>query len=168
MSGYEFYISPEDYATAWENGISPQTLNVRIRRFGWDKQRAVTQPPQIKKHRHPELREIAKQNGISEGTFYFRIRRGWDPEAAATTPLLPSQSRAAEARRIIPKELQELATKNGIPYATFYCRIFQSGWDPKRAATEPVWTRKQVSAAGVKGLRATHGGNPNEWIFKKY
>jgi hypothetical protein len=31
-------------------------------------------------------RAIAIQNGIKPVTFYARVRRGWTPEQAATTP----------------------------------------------------------------------------------
>ncbi|ADU30995.1 hypothetical protein [Evansella cellulosilytica] len=35
-------------------------------------------------------------------------------------------------------EWRELAKKNGIKYKTYFARINQYGWDPRRAATEPI------------------------------
>ena len=37
---YDFYITPEEYKRAAENGIRKAALEARIRKLGWDKERA--------------------------------------------------------------------------------------------------------------------------------
>jgi hypothetical protein len=44
-------ITPEMWATAKDNGIKKNTLVCRIYRYGWDPERAVTQPVDKKKAR---------------------------------------------------------------------------------------------------------------------
>lgn len=38
---YEYYITPEEYEMAAENGISRSTLNRRVRDLGWEKEIAI-------------------------------------------------------------------------------------------------------------------------------
>lgn len=166
MNIYDFYITPDEYDRAAEIGISRQALTLRVRAFGWDKERAITTPVNKKRETSP-WRQTAIDNGISPDTFYARIRLGWDEERAAKTPLLDAQKMAAEARRKYPKELHELREKNGISRATFACRITYSGWDPYRAATEPIWTAKQSSEYGVQKFKEKYGSNPNKELFPK-
>lgn len=64
---YDFYISPNDYQIAEKNGIPTHLVNNRIRDYGWDKQRAITQP--VQKTDLKEWAKIAKQNGIAYNTF---------------------------------------------------------------------------------------------------
>lgn len=88
-SCHYFYITPEEYAIAEQNGISARLVTERVRRLAWSVDRAITTPPKIHKDRKKWL-EIAKQNGISIITFYSRVRKGgMDPEKAATTPIMP-------------------------------------------------------------------------------
>ncbi|WP_261795499.1 hypothetical protein [Bacillus licheniformis] len=44
---YDFYITPEEFAQAEANGICKDTLIWRVRRQGWSKQRALTEPVQF-------------------------------------------------------------------------------------------------------------------------
>lgn len=86
---YSFYITPEQYAVAEQNGISARLVTERVRRLGWSVKRAISTPPQ-KHHDRAKWLEIANQNGISTVTFYGRVRKGgMDPEAAAMTPIMP-------------------------------------------------------------------------------
>lgn len=77
------YITPEEYEKAEENGIDKNTLYKRLIEYGWDKQRALSQPKRVR----PNLskwKAIAVKNGISEGTFYSRVcTMKWDLEKAA-------------------------------------------------------------------------------------
>lgn len=166
MNPYDYYISPDDYARAAANGISHKTLTVRIRRHGWDKERAMTQP--VQRQQRSAWRDTAVANGVSVETFYARIRRGWTEERAATTPLTPKpQELAAAARRKYPPELHALRKQNGIGYHTFVSRIIDSGWEPLRAATEPTWTHEQTCAYGLQQLKDKYGENPNRFLFSK-
>lgn len=87
MNANYVYITPEEYEKAEKNGIDKNTLYKRIREYGWDKQRALSQPKRVR----PNLskwKAIALKNGISEGTFYSRVcNMKWDLERAATTPI---------------------------------------------------------------------------------
>ncbi|MFB9273403.1 hypothetical protein [Cohnella cellulosilytica] len=166
MKPYDFYLSPEDYEVAAINGISRQTLDARIRRHGWDKARAITIPCQRRTDRGP-WRRVAAANGIADSTFQARISiHGWDPEEAATTPPHPRPYElAAIKNRKIPREIYELAVANGISESTFRSRIYESGWDVRRAATEPLWTHEQVCAYGNARIKKKYGDNPMGHLF---
>lgn len=159
MSVYDFYITPEEYAAAGENGISRKCLTVRIRQLGWNKRRAMTEPPQ-KQSPRSEWLDMAKANGIQPGTFWDRVkRRGWEPERAATTMSTSaddSLKAANRVRRRFSEDIHALRKANGIPYTTFVHRVCESGWDEYRAATEPAWTRQQISQAGRKASRVNN------------
>ncbi len=86
---------------AEKNGIKYQTFMTRVNQWGWDEERAATEPLQNRsqaakaasvnrKYRITDrhLLEKAKKNGISYHTYRARIKRGMDPEAAATKPLV--------------------------------------------------------------------------------
>jgi len=45
-----FYITPEEYQIAEQNGISAATLEARVRSLAWKKERAIYTPPH-EKHR---------------------------------------------------------------------------------------------------------------------
>ena len=87
---YDFYITPEEYAIAEKNGISKDTLNFRIRRMGWDKEKALTTKTRKYTDRTKQI-EIAKANGIGRSTFYDRLADGWKVEDAYTIPVMDSK-----------------------------------------------------------------------------
>jgi hypothetical protein len=176
MKPYDFYVTPEEYSQAAANGISAKTLDVRIRRFGWDKQRAIAEPLRQKRSIAEPLRQkrsiaewlrLAKQNGIKESTFYARINKsGWDLERAATTPLcLRPYELAAAARVKIPQEIKDLAAVNDIALGTFKSRVYQSGWDMQRAATEPVWSPTKTGVYGKRRYIEVHDVDPIAELF---
>ena len=149
MNPYDYYITPEEYEIARQNGIRPALLEVRIRSLGWSKKRAMTEPPQKKKPPIPrEIRELAEQNGITYNTLRWRVHTlGWDLERAATQPLQDRKAqakRAYEASRRYPKHVLELLEKNGIHYDTFRHRVNVSGWDIMKAATTPTLTFREI------------------------
>jgi len=77
------YITPEEYEAAAAHGISARTLNLRIRTYGWPKDRALTEPVQQRTD-WSEWYAVAERNGIARVTFQVRVHRGWPPERAAT------------------------------------------------------------------------------------
>lgn len=79
------YITPEEYEAAAAHGISARTLNLRIRTYGWPKDRALTEPVQQRTD-WSEWYAVAERNGIARVTFQVRVHRGWPPERAATVP----------------------------------------------------------------------------------
>ncbi|MDA8228741.1 MAG: hypothetical protein M0T74_13790 [Desulfitobacterium hafniense] len=143
---YSFYITPEDYRIAEQNGISPKVLETRIRRFGWHKERAITQPVQKFKN-HKEWAKIAEQNGIPYHTFYQRLRLGWTNEQSATTPKISPLNSPRRYRRY-PVEYSDRAKELGI-YRLFLHRM-HCGWDLTKACSTPAMTKSEVGKLGKR------------------
>lgn len=85
------YLTEEDYETAERNGIPRKLAYSRYYGCAWDKEKAITVPRRVnqgkRKRNYPESMYVqAELNGVSMYTVYSRIRRGWSPEKAATTP----------------------------------------------------------------------------------
>ncbi len=104
---------------AEQNGIKYQTFMNRVNNWGWDEERAATEPLQDRaktardaaKNRkdritNTSLVKKAEQNGISYHTYRARIKKGMDPEKAATTPLM---SRSETGKKGYQRNLE----KNG-------------------------------------------------------
>lgn len=121
------YITPEEYDIAEKNGISKKLLERRIRTYGWDRERALTEPPGSK---YGKWIEIAEKNGIKRQTFYVRVNEGMTPEEAATKPI-----------RVWPKRYDskwiKIAKENGISPDAFRGRV-RLGWSQEKAATTPL------------------------------
>ncbi len=143
---YDYYITPDEYDIAKENGISPVLLEQRIRLLAWPKSKALTTPPH-KKNPIKDWVEIAEANGICYSTLRYRINRlGWDPQRAATQPLQDRKKQAKkahEASRKYPKEITDLLVHNNIPYHTFRHRV-KAGWDMYEAATKPKMSPREI------------------------
>ena len=84
MDIYKYYITPEEYAIALNNGISRDLVNKRVRMHSWDKLKAITVAPKTIKKYSKEIIELAESNGISIDTFYKRMAYGWSQQRAAT------------------------------------------------------------------------------------
>lgn len=147
VADYSFYITPEEYAQAAENGISPQVVDVRVRSLAWNKSRAISEKPQHKRRLPEKWIRLAAGNGICYRTFLYRVNvLGWNYERAATQPLQDRKKQATAAResgRVYPIEIIDLAKGNGINYDTFRQRI-RSGWNMKDAATRPTMTPREI------------------------
>jgi len=138
MSHY-FYITPEEYQAAEQNGISAHLLGIRVRDLAWKKDRAISTPPRVVGNL-VKWRDAAMANGIRANTFYTRLRRGISPEEASTTPLMSMCEASMTARdknRVHPAHYVALAKENGVKYKTYTSRIHR-GWDPEQAATKSV------------------------------
>lgn len=164
MEVYDFYITPEEYKIAAENGICRTTLNSRIRDLAWDKEKAITTPPKKFKRVPKYLVEEAQQNGIPYIVLNQRLNiLGWDTKRAATEPIWGKEQRRKRAkkmcdsRRKYPKEILELAVQNNIPKYVFYDRINRQGLDMLTAATRPIMTREQISRLGIEAYRNLYG-----------
>lgn len=154
MKVYDYYITPEEYDTARSNGISKRVVNYRIRRSGWNKERAITE--QIRRqNNHGDLVNIACDNGINKNTFYKRISLGWIPYEAATIPVKSKGdiiNAMVKNRRKYPREILELAESNGISYGTFTCRVNKLKWDLVKAAITPIISPKEKGLLGKEKL----------------
>lgn len=164
MQVYDFYITPEEYKIAAENGICRTTLNSRIRDLAWDKEKAITTPPRMYKRVPKYLVEEAQQNGIPYIVLNQRLNiLEWDAKKAVTEPIWGKEQRRKKANKMrdknrkYPKEILELAEKNNISKHVFYDRINRQGLDILTAATRPIMTRKQISRLGIEAYRNLYG-----------
>lgn len=151
MSGFEFYLTPNDYLIAEENGISPENLTVRVRKQGWHKERAMTEP--IKKYRDlSEWNKIAESNGISRNTMKARLHMGWDLVKASTTPLtdMKAQMLKNQAPRKYKKEDVDKAQEKGISYPRFSWRM-KAGWTAEDAINTPILNGHEIGQRAAKG-----------------
>ena len=152
MNIYDFYITPEEYEIACKVGISKGALERRIRLYGWSKEKALTQEPQVRTDKDYWIK-IAESNGISIKTFLSRVNRSkWDCEKAATFPI----KYTAERNRKYSDELYKTLEKNGISKTLFYDRI-RKGWTKDRASTEKKFTQEDKT----KLLVESNKNNPN-------
>ena len=150
-----FYITPEDFEKAKENGIPKDTVLTRVRMLGWDVDRAITKPPRkIRKFTKEEIK-IMEENGIDRNTVSCRLNYGWTLEEAISRPKKPGR------QYIYPEWVYEEANKNGIAYAAVNSRI-KDGWDMKRACTERVKTRQESAEIARKKLKESREVRINE------
>ncbi|WP_410988837.1 nucleoside permease, partial [Bacillus cereus] len=124
----EGLFTKEEREIAESNGISYGTAYARIFVMGMSVEEAITAP--LRPHRgrsrkHGQWKEIALENGVSERTFYNRLRLGWTYKNAATKP--------ARRKGEIEKKWLNIAKSNGIGYQTFASRIRTRKWDMERA-----------------------------------
>ncbi|KIL16724.1 hypothetical protein [Bacillus safensis] len=177
---YDFYITPKEFAEAEANGICKKTLIWRIRRQGWSKQRALTEPVQFQDRERGRVEwskwgKIAEKNGVSRSIFTGRLRLGWDSDKAANTPKIDPHEQAKRLsdfsprtkRRKFSEELVKLAESNGISYSNLQQRVSISGWDPYTAATTPVMSPGEVRKKGREAFRQKYGSKPNAVFFTK-
>lgn len=137
MDGSEF-LRPEDFEIARQNGISYSIAYSRFYRYGWDKQRAITEPLR-QEGPWKTYKDQALANGVPYGMFLRRLHQGLSPEEAIR------QGRSLGGRKVNPRiseEMYEMAALNGIGRNTLKCRIFQLRWSDERAITEPVHLNK--------------------------
>lgn len=117
-------ITKEHYRIAEQNGISKNTLFRRVRKSGWDIEKAITHPVLTAKERGylgkpkrslitEEQWEKAQKLGLKYSTIYRRIQSGISPEDACTTAIRPNryhEPKEEEPELII--EVKEIPVKN--------------------------------------------------------
>jgi transcriptional regulator with AAA-type ATPase domain len=142
MNIYDWYITPEEYKIAKNNGISKENLEQRIRRYGWNKEKALETPIKKRNKISKKFKDMCKKNNITIGTFYSRVYgQEWDMEKAATEPIMDMKTKSVNFTnrlRKYPIEWIEKAKTNGISDYNFRRRVREYGWDYERAATTPV------------------------------
>lgn len=103
------------------NGISYRLFINRVTLHGWSEERAATEPVWTKKDYKKfwaeknarnnresdpiyQFSQLAVENGICKNTFYSRIRLlRWDPERAATEPIVPPKERGIRGKQAVRK-----------------------------------------------------------------
>jgi hypothetical protein len=129
-------FTKQEIQTAKQNGISYHTLYMRVESYGWDIEKAITEPTKMKRVNVLTEQEIqtAKENGISYITLYMRVENyGWDLEQAITTP---TKGRFGNNTPIFTKEELSIAESNGVTYSALANRM-RRGWDKQAALTKP-------------------------------
>lgn len=127
--------SEEEIKQAALIGVSEKLLDQRLR-HGWTMERAITSPVGTSyegKEKNVKMLKLARNNGISDSTYYRRRREGMTPYDAATRP--------KGFEEYIP-----LAEANGISNKAFYQRVKRK-MDPYEASTKPPrkYKKKQTS-----------------------
>jgi hypothetical protein len=87
-------LTAEQVETAKKNGIAYATCYKRVYSYGWDVDKAVSEPtgerfgnPREKGFIFTKTqRETARKNGIKTTTMYERRQRGWSIEEAISIP----------------------------------------------------------------------------------
>lgn len=150
------YITPEDFETAEQNGLSMKLVRERVYNLGWDIDKAISTPKRkIKKDPlWAKWRKVASENGVSYQLYSKRVKEwGIDPEVAASTKPMKFDEIHQLAMKAIRKydpKLLEIAAKNGISKKLFYRRVSGHKWDIERAITTPPMSRQEVAVLGNK------------------
>jgi len=156
---YEYYITPQEYATAQQNGISYSSVSNRVRNLGWTVERAITEPYR-KTRSLLEWRKIADANGIGYEAFRSRLHRGWSVEDAATKPVFDVAVQCRELsqnqRKYQGKHIDEALEKIGITYAVFSRRM-RDGWNMELALSTKRMTKSEAAKKGRRGSYWTRG-----------
>lgn len=138
----EYYLTPEHYEIAEENGISKKIVNDRFYYKGWTAERAITQPVMKKSdHNWSKWRHKAK---VTKSTYLKRIRRGWNEKEAALTPSYRQKKFRRKETRFFTEEQEQTMKENNISYHTAYSRIKKYGWTKEKAITTPVIKPKEA------------------------
>lgn len=147
-----YYITPEDYKTAEQNGIKVNTVRSRVYRDGWDIDRAITEPPQLLKREFTkEELESMERLGLTKECVTNRIRqRGMTQHEAATTP---KEDMANFHRKVFTKEEVAIMESNGIKYSTALYRVRKAGWSVQDAITKPPMNPQENAANARKTLK---------------
>lgn len=88
----EAYLTDNDFTIAKTNGIDYQTAYKRFNDYGWDKQKAITEPKQRRfgnpvSSFTPEQKMIAESNGIYIQLLWRRVHKlNWSVEDAIHKP----------------------------------------------------------------------------------
>ena len=150
-----FYITPEDFKIAEENGISKDTLIMRVRKLGWDVDKAITKPVRIKRKFTEEEIKTIKENGIDRNTVSCRLQWGWTLEEAITKP------KKRGRQYVYPEWVYKEADKNGISYSALGSRI-RRGMSLEEACTKKMITRLEALEIARKKLKESKKANNKE------
>lgn len=132
-----FYITPDDYRIAEENGISKDTLLSRVRKLGWDVDKAITKPVRAKRKFTKEEIKTMEENGVNQNIAANRMYWGWNLEEAITKPKKKGR------QYVYPEWVYKEADKNGISYSALGNRI-RRGMSLEEACTKKTITKLEA------------------------
>lgn len=147
-----FYITPEDYKIAEENGISKDTLLSRVRKLGWDVDKAITKPVRAKRKFTEEEIKAMEENGIDRNVAAGRRYWGWTLEEAIT------KSKKKGRQYVYPEWVYKEADKNGISYSALGNRI-RRGMSLEEACTKKIITKEEALVIARKKLKESKKAN---------
>ena len=150
-----FYITPEDYKIAEENGISKDTLLSRVRKLGWDVDKAITKPVRAKRKFTEEEIKAMEENGIDRNVAAGRRYWGWTLEEAIT------KSKKKGRQYVYPEWVYKEADKNGISYSALGNRI-RRGMSLEEACTKKIITKEEALVIARKKLKESKKANNKE------
>ena len=147
-----FYITPEDYKIAEENGISKDTLLSRVRKLGWDVDKAITKPVRAKRKFTEEEIKAMEENGIDRNVAAGRRYWGWTLEEAIT------KSKKKGRQYVYPEWVYKEADKNGISYSALGNRI-RRGMSLEEACTRKMITKEEALVIAGKKYKEKKKAN---------
>lgn len=137
MNGLNGYLTDEDYVIAEANGISKDNAYQRVYTYGWDVEKAITEPLKRQIDIKSQWEKYKDASKVAKSTFYGRLAKGWESEKAALTPPILNKSEDKYPDSKIKAEHIKIAEANGITRNTLISRVHTYKWDIERATTEP-------------------------------
>ena len=150
-----FYITPEDFKIAEENGIPEYVVTTRVRKLGWDVDKAITTPVRTKRKFTEEEIKTMEENGIDRNTASCRLKWGWTVEEAISKPKKPGR------QYVYPEWVYKEANKNGISYSALGNRI-RSGMSLEEACTKKTITKLKALEIARKKQKENKKANNKE------
>ena len=150
-----FYITPEVFRIAEEHGISKDTLLSRVRKLGWDVDKAITKPVRGKRKFTEEEIKTMKENGVDRNTVSCRLQYGWTLEQALTRP------KKRGRQYVYPEWVYKEADKNGISYSALGNRI-RRGMSLEEACTKKTITKLEALEIARKKLKESKKANKDQ------
>ena len=150
-----FYITPEDFKIAEENGIPEYVVTTRVRKLGWDVDKAITKPVRVKRKFTKEEIKTMEENGVDRNTASYRLKCGWTLEEALTKP------KKRGRQYVYPEWVYKEANKNGISYSALGNRI-RSGMSLEEACTKKTITKLEALEIARKKHKEKKKANNKE------
>ena len=150
-----FYITPEDFKIAEENGIPEYVVTTRVRKLGWDVDKAITKPVRAKRKFTEEQIKTMEENGVDRNTVSCRLKWGWTLEEALTKP------KKRGRQYVYPEWVYKEANKNGISYSALGNRI-RSGMSLEEACTKKTITKLEALEIARKKYKEKKKANNKE------
>ena len=150
-----FYITQKENEKEKENGIPEYVVTTRVRKLGWDVDKAITKPVRAKRKFTKEEIKTMEENGVDRNTASCRLKWGWTLEKALTKP------KKRGRQYVYPEWVYREADKNGISYSALGNRI-RRGMSLEEACTEKVITKQEALEIGRKKLKESREVRINE------
>jgi hypothetical protein len=157
-------------------GKDPEMTRNRVNEYGMTLEDALTLPDQRLKSIYafgelfPSFAAFSRRYSfVNKATLLGRLRRGWAPENAVTTPIIRSGEQEVDGVKY--KNIPELARAFKKPYKLVYKRIQVFKWGAKEAVLLPpkygrtIRIGKKVYSS-IKAAADAHGVNPGVAVYR--